>query len=128
MEKLEIRNPGASGGKSKSKQRQPGRAPRLSMAPRAALNDPAEGKTRLGPKLYEREMENKRTLSNTSIFGCLQDVWNSVGCFGDDYHTISKDTGGAWHPLMTCSRCVNRFCIDFSLIFHCFQGKSMKIK
>ena len=51
MEKLEIRNPG---GKNKSKQRQPGRAPRLSMAPRAALDDPAEGKTRLGPKLCER--------------------------------------------------------------------------
>ena len=49
--------------------------------------------------------------------GCLQDARNSVGCFGDDYHTISEDTGGAWRLLMTCSRCVNRFSIDFSLIF-----------
>ena len=49
--------------------------------------------------------------------GCLQDAWNSVGCFGDDSHTISEGTGGAWRPLMTCSRCANGFSIDFSLVF-----------
>ena len=49
--------------------------------------------------------------------GCLQDAWNSVGCFGDDYHTISEDIGGAWRPLMACTWCVNRFSIDFHGVF-----------
>ena len=61
---------------------------------------------------------------------CLQDAWNSVGCFGDDYYAISDDPDGARGPLMTCRRCVNWFLLIFHWVFddfHCFSWISMKI-
>ena len=34
-------------------------------------------------------------LALRKLTGCLQDDWSSVGCFGDDYYTISEDVSGA---------------------------------
>ena len=34
-------------------------------------------------------------LALRKLTGCLQDAWSSVGCFGDEYHTISEGTGDA---------------------------------
>ena len=54
------------------------------------------------------------------------DAWNSAGCVGGDYDTISEDTGGTRRPLMTCSRCINRFLIHFSLFFVDFRENQWK--
>ena len=34
-------------------------------------------------------------LALRKLAGCLQDAWSGAGCFGDDYHTILEDMGGA---------------------------------
>ena len=68
-------------------------------------------------------------LSLLKLTGCLQDTWSGVGCFGDDYHTVShyqtESTGGARRPLMTCSQCTSWVSIDFSLGFADFPSFSL---
>ena len=50
-------------------------------------------------------------LALLKLTGCLQDAWSSVGCFGDDYHTISEDMGGA-------RRLADDIQSTYQLIFH----------
>ena len=61
--------------------------------------------------------------------GCLQDAWNSVGCFGDDYHTTSEDAAGAWRPLTICAVDVSTvfpLTVHRFFIFSWFSRKIMK--
>ena len=65
--------------------------------------------------------------------GCLQDAWNSVGCFRNDYHTISEDTGGARRlsdDTQSMYQLIFHWCfrvfVDFAKIKET-QQKSMKI-
>ena len=55
-------------------------------------------------------------LGAPKLLACLQDVWNSAGCSGDDYHSISEDPSGALASLMSYCRRANCSFLVFSLI------------
>ena len=74
-------------------------------------------------------------LALRKLTGCLQDAWSSVGCFGDEYHTVSEGTGGTRRLSDDLQSMYQLFFIDISeytcimLIFAKIketQQKSMK--
>ena len=73
-------------------------------------------KTKKKPKKVRKSLVvSPSDLALRKLTGCLQDAWSSVGCFGDDYHTISEGTGGA-------RRLSDDLQSMYQLVFHwCFR-------